>query len=126
MWIWDQSAGELRLNGKVVSRGYSGNGRGKNNPSLENLAGVGPVPRGRYKIGAPYNSSNVGPFTLPLDAIDTRPGDDTHQPTGRSAFRIHGDSVRAPGTASRGCIILPRNIREVIWKSGLRVLEVIA
>lgn len=125
-WKWDQSAGELSRNGKLVSRGYSGNGRGKNNPSLQGVAGVGPLPVGRYKIGAPYNSKNVGPYTLTLDAVDARPGDDVHQPTGRSAFRVHGDSIRAPGTASRGCLIVPRNIREAIWRSGDRDLDVTA
>jgi hypothetical protein len=126
MWQWDQSAGELRLNSKLISRGYSGNGRGKNNPSLQNIPSVGPIPRGRYKIGAPYKSERVGQYALPLDAIDAKPGDDTHQPTGRGAFRIHGDSVKAPGTASHGCIILPRNIRELVWRSGVREIEVVA
>lgn len=125
MWVWDQSAGTLSRNGKLVSRGYSGKGRGKNNPALQGVPGIGPLPRGRYKIGAPYNSKNVGPYTLTLDAVDARPGDDIHQPTGRGAFRIHGDSIKAPGTASKGCIILPRNIRELIWKSGDRDLEVV-
>lgn len=124
-WQWDQSAGELRRDGKLISRGYSGAGRGKNNPSLQGVQGVGPIPAGRWKIGAPYNSANVGPYVLPLDAVDARPGDDKHAPTGRSAFRIHGDSIKAPGTASRGCIILPRAIRELIWKSGDRDLEVV-
>lgn len=125
MWQWDQSAGELRRNGALVSRGYSGKGRGKNAPSLQGVQGVGPIPRGKWKIGAPYNSANVGPYALPLYAIDSKPGDDIHQPTGRSAFRIHGDSIKAPGTASRGCIILPRNIRTMIWQSGDHLLEVV-
>jgi hypothetical protein len=124
-WRWDQSAGHLMLGAKSVSRGYSGRARGKNNPALQGVRGVGPIPRGRYKIGAPYNSKNVGPYTLPLDAIDAKPGDDIHQETGRSAFRIHGDSIRAPGTASKGCIILPRAIRQQIWASGIREIEVI-
>lgn len=126
MWTWDQSAGELRRDGKLVSRGYSGKGRGKNNPSMEGVRGVGPIPRGRYTIKAPYDSRNVGPYTLPVDAIDAKPGDDRHEPTGRSAFRIHGDSIRAPGTASKGCIILPRAVRQAIWRSGDRLLEVVA
>lgn len=126
MWRWDQSAGELTHNGRFISRGYSGNGRGKNNPSLQGVAGVGPIPAGRWKIGAPYNSANVGPYVLPLDAVDAKPGDDTHQPTGRGAFRIHGDSIKAPGTASKGCLILPRNVRQAIWASGDHDLEVVA
>lgn len=125
MWTWDQSAGELRRDGKVISRGYSGKGRGKNNPSMQGVQGVGPIPRGRYKMVRIYDSSNVGPRTIALDPVDAKPGDDIHQETGRSAFRIHGDSIRAPGTASRGCIILPRNVRLAIWASGDRDLEVV-
>lgn len=124
-WKWDQSAGTLSRDGVIVSRGYSGNGRGKNNPALQGMAGIGPVPRGRWTIVRRYDSANVGPYTLALEPLDAKPGDDRHQETGRSAFRIHGDSVRAPGTASRGCIILPRKDRERIWTSGDRDLEVV-
>ncbi|HYE46677.1 MAG TPA: hypothetical protein VEA44_12995, partial [Caulobacter sp.] len=60
-----------------------------------------------------------------LFAADEPVPDDVHEATGRSAFRIHGDSVRAPGTASKGCIILPRAVREAIWRSGDRDLEVV-
>ena len=124
MWTWDQSAGTLSRNGVLVSRGYSGKDRGKNNPALQSVPGIGPVPRGAWKILAPYDSKNVGPYALPIHAVDGKL-DDRHEPTGRSAFRIHGDSVKAPGTASRGCIILPRAVREQIWKSGDRDLQVV-
>lgn len=120
MWVWDQSAGCLMRNGVVVSHGYAGRGRGKNNPALQNVPAVGPIPRGRWTIEAPYDSKNTGPFTLVLSPCL---GTDC---LGRSAFRIHGDSIKAPGTASRGCIILPRKIRELIWASKDRDLEVIA
>jgi hypothetical protein len=125
MWIWGQSSGILTRNGSVVSRGYSGKGRGKNNPALQGVVGVGPVPRGDWKITERYNSPNVGPYALVIKAVDATPNNDTHDATGRGAFRIHGDSIKAPGTASRGCIILPRAIRELIWTSGDRDLRVI-
>jgi hypothetical protein len=125
MWTWDQSKGELSRDGKFVSRGYSGKGRGKNNPTLQGVVGVGPVPRGLWKITERYDSRNVGPYTLRIEAVDAKFGDDKHAETGRGAFRIHGDSIRAPGTASRGCIILPRAIRERIWTSGDRSLTVV-
>lgn len=123
-WKWDQSAGELWWDGVHVSRGYSGKARGKNNPALQGLQGVGPIPRGKWKIVEVYDSKRVGPYALKLFAVDGTL-DDTHAGTGRGAFRIHGDSVRAPGDASNGCIILPRFIREKIWKSGDRDLEVV-
>ena len=123
-WRWDQSAGELSRDGAFVSKGYSGNGRGKNNPALQGVPGVGPVPSGLWKLTGVYDSASVGPFTIRMQAADAT-ADDRHDETGRSAFRIHGDSVRAPGTASRGCIILPRAVRERIWRSGDRSLEVV-
>jgi hypothetical protein len=39
---------------------------------------------------------------------------------------MHGDSIKARGCASRGCIILPRSVRELVWQSGDTVLEVVA
>lgn len=125
MWLWDQSAGKLYRDGMFVTVGYAGKGRGKNNPNMQGVPGIGPIPQGRWNIGAPYNSKNTGPFTLTLTAVDGTT-DDRHDPTGRSAFRIHGDSIKAPGTASKGCIILPRIIRERIWRSGDRDLSVVA
>lgn len=124
MWQWDQSKGELTRNGSFVSIGYSGKGRGKNNPSLQGVAGIGPIPCGMWQITDMYNSPNVGPYAIRLEAMDGTLND-KHDATGRGAFRIHGDSIKAPGTASRGCIILPRAIRERIWKSGDRQLKVV-
>lgn len=119
MWVWDQSAGTLSRDGARVATGYSGRDLGKNNPAMQAAVAVGPVPRGMWAIGAPYDSANVGPYALPLSPMA---GTD---PLGRSAFRIHGDSIRAPGTASHGCIILPRAIRERIWTSGDHLLRVV-
>lgn len=119
MWIWDQSAGELRRAGKVW-RGYSGAARGLNNPALQAARGVGPIPQGRWTIAGRHDSPNTGPCTLTLCPD---PGTATF---GRSAFRIHGDSLAHPGTASHGCIILPRAVRDAIWASGDRILQVVA
>lgn len=124
-WRYSQSTGVLSRNGAFVSNGYSGNGRGKNNPSMQAAKAVGPIPRGMWKIvGPPYDSQNVGPYAIKVFAADGTL-DDTHAGTGRGAFRIHGDSVRNPGTASHGCIILPRAIRQAVWVSGDRDLEVV-
>ena len=123
-WKWDQSAGELSHNGQSVAKGYSGKGAGKNNPAMETVRATGPIPAGRWKIvGPPYDSKSVGPYALKVFADDGKL-DDTHARTGRGAFRIHGDNKT--GTASEGCIILPRAIRERIWNSGDRDLEVVA
>ena len=125
MWTWRQKDGALYRNGALVSKGYSGKGRGVNNPALQGVQGIGPIPRGKWKIMNRYDSASVGPYALTLWKADDAKFDDFDQATGRGAFRIHGDSIRAPGTASKGCIILPRAIREMIWKSGDRDLEVV-
>jgi hypothetical protein len=48
---------------------------------------------------------------------------DGHDARGRSGFLIHGDNLRHD--ASTGCIILSRDIREQISRSGDNVLEVV-
>lgn len=116
MWTWDQSTGELRHDGALVHRGYSGHGAGRNNPAMEAVAGVGPIPAGTWTIKAPYDSKNVGPFALPLEPLG-------HKAHGRSAFRLHGDNKT--NDASRGCIIAPLHVRKRVWASGDRTLKVL-
>ena len=127
MWTYDQSTGTLARNGKFIARGYSGANIGKNNPDLEAKVATGPIPRGNWRIGdtlsgepegGPYKSNPCGPYCLRLTAVG-------HKAHGRSAFLIHGDSAKRPGQASKGCIILPRNVRELIWNSGDRALVVV-
>jgi hypothetical protein len=119
MWTFDQSSGNLSHNGKFVAKGYSGREIGKNNPAMQDAVGLGPIPRGKWIIGAPRDSLKTGPYTLDLSPAQ---GTDTR---GRSAFRIHGESIAHPGQASHGCLIFQRKIREAIWASGDRDLEVI-
>lgn len=117
-WRWEQSTGHLYQNDQYLASGYSGFPPHVNKPDDEAVKGLGPIPKGRYHIGAPYDSPNVGPFALPLEAY---PETVTF---GRGDFRIHGDSRITPGSASHGCIILPRQVREVIAASSDKVLEV--
>lgn len=116
MWKYEQSTGRLW---KLVATGYSGKEEAKNQPDLDSVANRGPIPAGRWFITERFDSDRRGPLCLRLaPAVGT----DTH---GRSAFLIHGDSVSAPGTASEGCIILPREVRKTIWDSGDRDLQVV-
>ncbi len=108
MLTWSQSRGELSKDGDFWGKGYSGHGEGVNNPAYQQVHDVGPIPQGTYRILPPTDSPRTGPFTLPLIAVDI------DKCFGRSDFRIHGDSKTAPGTASHGCIILPRDVRERI------------
>lgn len=114
-WSWDQSEGALYMDGALTARGYSGRGEGRNNPAMEAVRTIGPIPAGRWRIGPPRTSPRTGPHVMDLTPID-------HDAHGRSAFQIHGDN--AAGDASSGCIVLPRAARERISKSGLHVLEV--
>lgn len=117
-WTWDQSAGTISREG-FTAQGYAGHEWGKNNPAAEAAPGIGPVPVGNWAIGTPHDSPTTGKFTMNLTP---EAGTDT---LGRSAFRIHGDSIDHPGEASHGCIILPRPVREQIWNSGDRDLVVV-
>ncbi len=118
-WTYAQQSGELAQDGRPVATGYSGANEGKNNPALEKVPNVGPIPCGSWTItGPPVDTHDHGPYVLRLEpAAETL----THARTG---FLIHGDSRANPGTASHGCIILPRAIREQVWQSGDRELLV--
>lgn len=117
-WQYSQSTGHLTRNGETVGTGYSGRGAGRNNPALEHARNIGPIPRGRYRIGPAYAHPDKGPVTLNLSP-------EGHLAHGRTSFLIHGDSRNNPGDASEGCIILRPDIRRRIATSGDSVLEVI-
>jgi hypothetical protein len=110
-WTWDQSSGTLSRNGQVVGRGYAGHGAGKNNPAMQDSVKVGPIPAGLWRMVGVKDSPKTGPFTI---VLEPEPGTNT---LGRSEFRVHGDSRKAPGTASEGCIILDRATRDKLWQS---------
>jgi len=124
-WKYDQSAGKMYHDGVFVADGYSGHGAGVNNPARQNEQKVGPIPRGMWKMIDMRDSPNTGPKSIILHAVDATPGDDRHDPTGRGAFRIHGDNSQGNRSASEGCIILPRPVRQRMWDSGDRDLEVV-
>lgn len=118
-WTYQQSTGDLKRDGRLIATGcYSGHGVHKNKPDDEALVAEGPIPRGKWKMTELYDSARVGPYAIKLVPV----GHDAH---GRSAFRVHGDSSAHPGMASNGCIVTRRTVREAIWTSGDRDLEVI-
>jgi hypothetical protein len=120
MWIYAQETGALLQDGNLVATGYPGFEDGKNNPAMQAIPNVGPIPQGEWTIeGLPMNTPKHGPFVLTLTPAA---GTNTF---GRSSFLMHGDAVKAPGTASQGCIIMPRTAREQVWNSGDRALEVV-
>jgi len=120
MWTYAQSTGRLTgPKGEFVSVGYSGYAQGKNNPALQFVKSMGPVCVGKYTIGEPHTSKNVGPYAM---ALTPHPETVTQ---GRGDFMIHGDSMTHPGAGSHGCIILNRAVRERIWNSGDHEIEVV-
>lgn len=102
------------------SVGWAGQGNGKNNPAMQNVAKTGPLPVGKYIIGQPHDSPRTGPYTMDLTPSPS------NTMFGRSDFRIHGAAKENPELSSEGCIIMPHSVREKIWESGDRELEVIA
>ena len=106
-------------NGILLGTGYSGAGDGKNNPATQSMKNVGPIPVGLYRIGSPVDTVTHGPHVLPLTP------NPQNSMFGRDGFLIHGDSVVAPGTASEGCIILSRAVRDAISASRDRDLQVV-
>ena len=122
-WRYHQKTGKLEhadSDGDLVyiATGYSGAGEGKNNPALEHMANLGPIPRGRYQISAPRTSERTG-----LYVFDLIP--DGHDAYKRTDFQIHCNHKESPGSASTGCIVLGRAIREMISESDDNQLEVV-
>lgn len=120
-WQYQQSTGYLKnAAGMLLTTGYSGNGTGKNKPALQGEKCVGPIPCGTYTIDAPIDTTEHGPYGLPLIP------EPTNVMEGRSGFLIHGDSKSSPGCASEGCIIASPLARKAIWSSTDHRLQVIA
>lgn len=119
-WTYSQSTGELRHNGVLVATGYSGAGasfsHGRNNPGMQANPNVGPIPQGRWRIGAMTNSRQTGPNVLPIAPVG-------HEAFGRTSFQIHGNN--RTDNASHGCIIMPPAVRRQIADSGDHDLEVV-
>lgn len=110
MHTYHQTTGEWYHDGELLGTGYSGFEQGKNNPALQAIHDVGPIPRGLYMIGHPQdlNGGSHGPYVLPLSP------DPGNEMAGRSGFLLHGDSLELPGFASRGCIIQTHSVRVAI------------
>lgn len=121
MWLYEQSTGKLSsTESAFIAFGYSGADAGKNNPTMQSVRDLGPIPQGIYAIGAPFDSIDHGPFAMRLAP------DAANEMFGRSGFLMHGDSREHPGCASRGCIILSRDARKTVAASGDRELHVLS
>lgn len=126
-WIYSQSTGQLyRLtnftNVDYVASGYSGNGKGNNNPAMQDVENVGPIPQGIWTAGKlTDNITRAGKKLTDSMRLYPRRGTITYD---RAGFLIHrGDMVTK--TSSTGCIILPDDVRKQIGGSGDRILRVV-
>lgn len=118
-FTYEQKTGRfLGIDSKPMATGYSGHAAGINNPDMQDVRATGPIPRGEWQIGTAYKSASLGPVVMNLDPVG-------HDALGRSLFRIHGDNSKGDRSASHGCIILPRAIRERIAASGVARLVVV-
>lgn len=116
-WIYSQRSGILWHDTEEVGEGYAGKQGDCNNPWSDTKVGYGPIPRGLYRIGTAYKHPKLGSVTMNLTPVG-------HNAQGRTAFRIHGDSRTAPGSASEGCIVLPLAVRQSIADSNDKELFV--
>jgi hypothetical protein len=122
MWTFVQSNGQLlNSTATLVGIGYAGNGAGKNNPAMQNVHNVGPLPVGIYGVGAPVNHTHLGPNAIPLIP------DPANEMFGRSEFYCHAERIQPPpGLASDGCIVMePESVRMWLAASGEK-LQVIS
>lgn len=122
-WVMNQRTGELRdPDGNVLESGYSGAPDYVNNPDAENLRDLGPIPRGRYRIGETFNSARTGPNSIRL-------APEGHNAHDRTGLQIHGENPRRPPRSfSEGCPIYGPATRRRITQSqqqGVQWLDVV-
>ena len=108
-----------------VGLGYAGGDKGQhpegiNNPADESIKDIGPLPEGQYAFGEPVEHSLLGPFAIPLIP------DPANEMYGRGDFYCHGDTADLDHSASEGCIIMPRAVREAMWASSDHLIQVVS
>lgn len=118
-WTYQQSTGKLLDPvGEWIGTGYSGHGSGLNNPAMEAVPEIGPIPTGTWLIGAAATLPILGRLVMPLSPVD-------FDPHGRAGFFMHGDSAAMDHTASCGCIVIGPADRQQVAEGLDRRLEVI-
>ena len=108
-WTYKQSTGELFREEKSVGKGYSGHDNGLNNPDMENVREVGPIPRGEWSIGDEFKHEKLGPVAMRLTPVG-------HKAHGRDSFVIHGDIDKGDKSASNGCIVLSKGFARAYFQ----------
>jgi hypothetical protein len=124
MWSYEQSSGWMYdpKGNQCEPQGYAGHGIGLNNPEMQSVKFVGPIPVGKYKFGTPRHDPEVGKFAIPLIP------DPSNEMYGRDDFYLHGDEILNPGKhlASDGCPVQALLTRIKVSESPDQDLEVVA
>jgi hypothetical protein len=130
-WYYNNRTGELWYVGEGANDwgpkrdgtyGFSGKkGKWRNNPEYQ-LEKHGPIPAGDYTITNESDTTRGG-RSMKGGCLWLEPSPDNEM-NGRSGFLIHGGSES--GDPSEGCIILPKPVRDRIWKSKDRNLIVVS
>lgn len=110
-YTYDVASGAMFENSSFLWTGYSGHNEGFNNPGMEAVHAVGPIPRGAWSLGPWYDHPRLGPIVTDLTPVG-------HNAFGRTEFLIHGDNNFSNQSASHGCIVISRTIRELMRESG--------
>jgi hypothetical protein len=110
--------------GTHVATCYAGGNEGQNlegvnNHAMQNVKSIGPLPCGLYRIGDVIQQSHLGPFAIPLIP------DAANEMFGRGGFFFHGDTKEMNQSASKGCIIGPRSVREEVYASPDDQIQVV-
>ena len=130
-WTFESHTGKIfSPDGNYFSSGYAGGNLGKNpeginNPEMQFVHNIGPLPEGWYTFGewiAEHPRLGKDVFALIPDAGNVMglPGE-----VPRSGFYCHGDTPK-PRCASEGCIVAPNAVRAAMFKSTCHRLRVVA
>ncbi len=98
--LYAQRTGALYQDGVLLAMCYAGHGDGLNNPAMQAVHSIGPLPVGWYTTGAAHEGTHLGPHAIPLDP------DPNNQMFGRAGFYIHADNAKQDHSASEGCIVV--------------------
>jgi hypothetical protein len=121
MFTYEQLTSKLRNSeDKIIGIGYSGaRPDGYNNPSMQGVENVGPIPCGRFRIvGPPFDSPKHGKYVLHLVPDAATRAFILSLGRDPDTFLMHGDSIRLPGTASEGCVIQAHDVRVMVWTAN--------
>lgn len=106
--------GQLLADGVPIGQGYAGHPPHVCDPLAIDVPKIGPLPPGLYDIGAPRDvPESVGAYAMPLTP------DARNVMFGRGGFYVHGDNSKGDQSASEGCIVTARAVREIIARHSV-------